>query len=230
MKRFVIADIHGNFKALKQCLEISKFDYDKDLLISLGDEVDGYPDSFLVVEELMKIKNIILCRGNHNEWFLNWVKTGSTPSIWFRQGGDATLRSYNFTVNMKHYNYLNSAVKYYRSKDNKFFVHGGYDINFNPLKQELNEYVWNRSLIYVAKNPERHTTKQLTNLFKFNEIFVGHTTTEHFNSKEPLNFSNLWMLDTGCGWQGRLTIMNVDTKEYYQSETGVKLYGTIQGR
>jgi len=32
-----MGDIHGSFKALKQCLQRSKFNYQKDRLIVLGD-------------------------------------------------------------------------------------------------------------------------------------------------------------------------------------------------
>ncbi len=66
MKRYVVADIHGNCKALKQVLKRGKFDYKKDLLIVLGDVVDGFCDSYLVVEELLKIKNIVFIIGNHD--------------------------------------------------------------------------------------------------------------------------------------------------------------------
>jgi len=45
MKTFVIGDIHGAYKALIQCLKRSKFDYDRDRLICLGDVVDGYPET-----------------------------------------------------------------------------------------------------------------------------------------------------------------------------------------
>ncbi len=41
MKKFVVGDIHGGAKAFKQVLEKSEFDYENDLLISLGDICDG---------------------------------------------------------------------------------------------------------------------------------------------------------------------------------------------
>jgi len=40
MKTFVIGDIHGAYQALLQCLELSKFDANKDRLICLGDVCD----------------------------------------------------------------------------------------------------------------------------------------------------------------------------------------------
>jgi len=66
MKTFTIGDIHGRYKALKEVLKLSKFDYDNDKLIVLGDIVDGGINTYKVVEELLKIKNIIFVLGNHD--------------------------------------------------------------------------------------------------------------------------------------------------------------------
>ena len=63
MKKFVIGDIHGNYKALMQCLEKSKFNYKKDKLIVLGDTCDGLPDVKECFDELLKIK-IFRCEFN----------------------------------------------------------------------------------------------------------------------------------------------------------------------
>src|SRR3989338_3746246 len=94
MKRFVIGDIHGGHRALLQCLKRSKFDPQKDLLISLGDLCDGWPDVHQVIDELLRIKNLTLILGNHDEWALRWIKNGWTEDIWISQGGLATMESY----------------------------------------------------------------------------------------------------------------------------------------
>ncbi len=44
-KTFVIGDIHGAYRALRQCLERSTFDFEKDRLICLGDVCDGWPET-----------------------------------------------------------------------------------------------------------------------------------------------------------------------------------------
>jgi serine/threonine protein phosphatase 1 len=76
----------------------------------------------------------------------------------------------------------------------------------------LYELVWDRQLITFAK---------YRRIRGYYEVFVGHTTTEAFGSFEPIRFHNLWMLDTGAGWRGRLTIMDVRTKEFWQSKNQV---------
>ena len=62
----------------------------------------------------------------------------------------------------------------------------------------------------------------------YQDIFVGHTPTQNFGSDILLNLGNLWMMDTGAGWSGKLSIMNVDTKEFWQSDPVTELYGHHQ--
>ena len=41
---------------------------------------------------------------------------------------------------------------------------------------------------------------------------------------------NVWNLDTGGGYEGRLTIMDIDTKEFWQSDFVNTLYSDERGR
>jgi serine/threonine protein phosphatase 1 len=93
MRTLVIGDIHGNYKGLMQALERANFDYEKDTLISLGDVVDGHSQSYEVVEELLKIKNLIAIKGNHDDWFNHWFLHNVHGSGW-GQGAKATGMSY----------------------------------------------------------------------------------------------------------------------------------------
>jgi len=67
METFVMGDIHGSFIALKQCLQRSKFNYHRDKLIVLGDIIDRHDEAFECVEELLKIRNLVVIRGNHDD-------------------------------------------------------------------------------------------------------------------------------------------------------------------
>ena len=46
----------------------------------------------------------------------------------------------------------------------------------------------------------------------------------------PMNRCNIWNMDTGGGFEGRLTIMDVDTKEFWQSDDLRTLYPNEKGR
>jgi serine/threonine protein phosphatase 1 len=130
MKTFVVGDIHGAYKALKQCLRRIKFDYDNDRLICLGDIVDGWPDTPKCIEELLKIKNLVFVLGNHDIWAMNWFETGARPLIWTEQGGQATIDAYikSPELMIKHRSFFKNTRKYFVDEGNRIYVHGG----FNP--------------------------------------------------------------------------------------------------
>src|SRR5687767_7349693 len=112
MNKYVVGDIHGNYKALLQVLECSNFDYENDLLICLGDVADGFSEVPECIELLMKIKYLVWCLGNHDEWLRNWMSgkmnmegvsidghynptfTKREAHLWLSQGGKATFKAY----------------------------------------------------------------------------------------------------------------------------------------
>ena len=250
MKKFVIGDVHGGALALIQVLERSGFDYEKDLLITLGDIVDGWEDTYLCVEELLKIKNRIDIMGNHDQWFYEFITSGVHPDVW-RQGGLATARSYAKATNLKllerqtmsgymlnfipedipetHRQFFLKQNKYYKDEDNNLFIHGGFDKN-TPLGEQLPiQFMWDRRLWNQALSAQ--SGKQPMKFIEdFNKIFIGHTTTGMWGKDTPMKADIVWNLDTGAGWEGKLTIMNVDTEEYWQSDTVKTLYPNEKGR
>jgi len=221
MKRYVIGDIHGNYKALKQVLKRSKFDYENDKLIILGDVVDGYNCSFEVVEELIKIKNKIFIIGNHDVFFMNHIKNGWAEDIWLMQGGRATRESYESNgytykkIPKTHKDFFNSGVYYYEL-DGMLFVHGGFDYPKHPKNCDIEDLTWDRELIHRMKNGLK--------IKEWKKIFVGHTTTESINSKPVVvdwydgKYAKLIQVDCGAGWNGRLCLMNIDTEKYFLSD------------
>lgn len=230
MRTLVIGDIHGNFKALKQCLELANFNPKTEQLISLGDLVDGYPQSKECVDLLMTFPNFILIESNHDDWFVDWLRTGAQPNIWTSQGGLATLKSFDYTFKSSYLDFFEKRIPWYQL-NGKIFVHGGFNPSVPIEEQDPYHLTWDRDLMYYAY--DCHNTKSCTipkPLKKYDTIYVGHTTTENFGSTGPLKLCNVWCLDTGAGWNGRLTIMDIDTEEYWQSDTGLSLYGPNQGK
>jgi serine/threonine protein phosphatase 1 len=252
MRTFVIGDIHGNHKALIQCLERSGFDKEKDQLIQLGDVADGWPEVYECVEELLSIKNLIPIIGNHDSWFRDWFIHGVHSSHWL-QGGHGTLESYcrntdslycgtdhggykttlnNLVIPKEHMNFWLNQQLYYIDHENRFFVHGGFDRDkyVDDLKHsDSTNFYWDRKLWNQARSCKGKLKLKTKN--KFKEIFIGHTATElDYPDLEPVEFGGVWNLDQGAGWSGKLTIMNVDTKEYWQSDIVTTLYPKHHGR
>lgn len=260
MRKLVCGDIHGNYKALIQVLQRSNFDYKNDTLIQLGDVVDGHCDSFKVVEELLRIKNLISIKGNHDDWFNHWIETGINPCNW-GQGQKATGISYlNYSrpnkpwmdvndefsgfqpsirrgdIPDKHIEFFADQLPYYRDNDNNLFIHGGFNRHYFLHEQLPYTFWWDRDLWSAAlsfgqisdmKDIEKPKFKMIEN---FKEVFIGHTTTEYWKQTVPMHAANIWNLDTGAGMYGKLTIMDIDTKEFWQSDKGNELYPEYKGR
>lgn len=261
-----MGDIHNNYKALKQCLERSGFDYEKDHLIQLGDIVDGWNQTYEVVEELLKIKNLTALKGNHDHWFCEWLNRGEHPVHWM-MGGEGTLKSYckhsgreyypdnggwrsnltTFDIPQSHRDFFNNQKLYYIDDNRNCFVHGGFDrYQYMDLLQatQADDFYWNRDLWKEAM----HSKDKLYFVEMFNEVFIGHTATTNYSDIEviktkeghvrsygvpitkPMNGGGVWNLDTGAGFSGKLTIMNLETKEYFQSDKCSELYPDEKGR
>ena len=229
MKTFVIGDIHGAHRALKQCLERCGFDRQHDQLIVLGDVCDGWPQVHKCVEELLQIKDLIYIIGNHDLWTLGWAVKGILNKDWLEQGGRNTIASYGGGLMPEaHIKFLQNARWWYLDSKNRLFVHGGIDPG-KPLDQQDEELlVWDRELIEAAY--KKNFAVPAFHFGGYKEIFVGHTTTETFRQTVPLHWCNVWMLDTGGGWSGPLTIMDIESKEYWQSDPSPALYPGVEER
>lgn len=271
MNRYVIGDIHGRKKPLKSVLKKSDFDYDNDILIILGDVIDGGKNSKGVIEELLKIKNRVLILGNHEVMAMNYIFKEQNEKLWINQGGANTLNSYggqvipaseisnepviknveNVSFPKSHIKFLKNGLYYFQYK-NMLFVHGGYNPKKPVEDNKFRNLIWDRDLIKIAEN---------TNL-DFEKVFIGHTSTQKIernwinykcrncnnewekeveNKKQmtesikckecgsenifqslgttnPVKIGDLICMDTGAGWDGRLTMMNIDNQKIYQSK------------
>ena len=243
MKTFVIGDIHGAYKAFLQCLKRCGFNYQEDRLIVLGDVCDGYLEVKQCIDELLKIKHCDYIIGNHDVWALDWATKGIEEPLWLDQGGRNTKASYSgFRMPETHIDFLKNAHLWIEF-DNKLFVHAGIDPTKRVEKHSLEYLTWDRNLVESAwKKAHQNPDYKFSS---YDEIFVGHTTTQWFarNNEtkgltpaeiaelgtKPLFLCNVINLDTGAGWSGKLTIMDVHTHEYWQSDLTPKLYG-MEGR
>lgn len=250
MRTFVMGDIHGNFKALDQCLDRSGIDPEKDTLIQLGDIADGYEQVSECVEELLTLKNLISIKGNHDAWLLDYLRTGWHPDMW-RQGGYGTARSYLRPLDKEdlivrspsgyktalnpgdipdaHKRFFEHQQLYYLDDDHNCFVHAGFDRHMPFPRQHEDMYLWDRSLWTQALSFEAALRGgvgcgEFHCVTPFHQIFIGHTATLAWHTDQPMHAANIYNLDTGAGSEGRLTIMEVSTGQYWQSDLAITLY------
>jgi serine/threonine protein phosphatase 1 len=247
-KRFLIGDLHGSYLALVQVLERCGFDYENDELITIGDIVDGWQDSFMVVEELLKIKNRIDIMGNHDNWFRVFIESGIHGVRW-GQGGLSTAKSYakaagfelmverkvlndevGYLLNLNsgdipesHKTFFKRQHHYYKDEQNNLFIHGGFN-RYTKLRETLAySMMWDRHL-WRAAMESASFDRPLSFIEEFNQIFIGHTATTAWGTDKPMHCDIVWNVDTGAGGGGKLTIMNIDTNEYFQSDLVKTLY------
>ena len=224
-KIFVLGDIHGAHKALIQCLERSQFDYDNDTLIVLGDVVDEWPETPQCIEELLKINNLIYIMGNHDAWADKWLRFAQRELNWIMQGGQVTIDAYikNGDLLIKHRDFFAAKPYKYIDDKNRLFVHGGIIKGIGINRHYVGDLMWDRSLV------QRALQKDFKRDRRFSEIYIGHTSIWKY-SHEPLIKGNVIMLDTGAGYDGKLSIMNAETKESWQSDLVEDLYPEESGK
>jgi serine/threonine protein phosphatase 1 len=231
MKTYVLGDIHGAHLAMKQVFERAGFDYEKDRLIQIGDVVDGWPDAVACVEELMKVKNLVAVRGNHDCWLYDWLKTGSHDPYWPEFGGDATMRDYirkEKEDDKRHLRFFENQCDYFVDEKQRLFVHAGYNVNEPLVMQPSWIFYGSRDYFSLMLKCHRQQTGAPADVNAFTEVFIGHTQTpKYVGHDEPLNLFSMWNVDQGCKGQGKLTLLNVDTKEYFQSDLVFTLYPEI---
>lgn len=234
MRRFVIGDIHGAHKSLVECLKGVEFDYDNDMLIFLGDVCDGWSDVIPCIEELMKIKNLIFIKGNHDDWTLSYIKGYMDPinEAWLKHGGQMTKNAIDDNPGkyMMIKLFLENGLPYYIDNENNIFIHAGFNQNGKIDYQEYETFMWDRNMIKNAMENYTGDESFYNPNNSFNKIFIGHTPTTKYFGDQPVTVGkNIIMVDTGAAFKGKLTIMNIEDGTYFQS-TPHLLYPDELGR
>ncbi|MGV9002626.1 metallophosphoesterase [Flavobacterium sp.] len=239
-RTLVIGDIHGSLRAVHQIIERANVTK-SDTLIFLGDYVDGWSQSPEVLDYLINLsqsQNCVFINGNHDELLLAWL-CGSKENIdWYKHGGASTIMAYeNISSERKqrHIAFLQSLKTHYLDEKNRLFIHAGFT-NLNGIDYEYfpKLFSWDRTLweLALALDDRISKTSELyPKRFKhYHEIYIGHTPVTRINKTIPVHKATVWNVDTGAAFKGPLTIMNVDTKEFWQSEPVFTLYPTEKGR
>lgn len=257
MQTYIIGDIHGGYRSLYQAIERSTFDPSKDRIICIGDFVDGWPDSYEVVNYLIELqekcngRNIYIL-GNHDQWFheilrdnLHQFRDESFISTqyynWYRQGGRATYQSYIKQTDeeiIRHKELFYQKLQLFHIEHNVLFVHAGFLFEFEfmyTVHNKPSSLYWDRKLferVLHLHNLEKRGAKLKPENKKvggFDRIYIGHTSTTR-NNEEPILMCNVVNIDQGGGWKGKLTIWQHGKDQYWQSDSMTDLYPLTEGR
>lgn len=243
MSTFVIGDIHGGLRALVQILEKTNLK-PTDKLIFLGDYVDGWSESPQLIDfliNLSKTYDCIFIRGNHDQLFLDWLSNNNKnidEGLWFKHGGEATVTAYekvSETKKLEHIAFLKSLHNYYLDDQNRLFIHAGFT-NMSGVGYEYfpKMFYWDRTLWETALSFDESISELSPYYPKrfliYNEIYIGHTPTTRIDKTVPVNKANIWNIDTGAAFKGKLTMLDIETKQFWQSDFLPDLYPDEKGR
>lgn len=244
MKRtLVVGDIHGGYRALLQILERANVTTE-DTLIFLGDYMDGWSESPEVLDFLIQLNQTHTCifiKGNHDELVIDWLEErfeNINESMWFKHGGKATVEAYANIDKVKkkeHIAFLKELKNYYLDSENRLFIHAGFT-NLHGVEYEYfpKLFYWDRTLWEMALAMDETLGKEdllYPNRLKiYTEIYIGHTPTTRIGQTVPVNKACIWNVDTGAAFKGPLTILDINTKEYWQSDALPSLYPNETGR
>lgn len=242
-RTLVIGDIHGGLRALQQIIQRAEVTT-IDTLIFLGDYVDGWSQSPEVLDfliELQKQQTCIFIKGNHDELLLDWL-TGNTENfneeMWYKHGGKATVDAYknvSAETKNKHIEFLKSLLNYYLDPDNRLFIHAGFTNSKGVAHEYFSKlFYWDRTLWETALALDKSISFDhffYPNRLKiYNEIYIGHTPTTRIDKTIPVQKACVCNVDTGAAFGGKLTILDINSKDFWQSDALPKLYPNEKGR
>ena len=202
-----IGDIHGRLRRLQKLLSAIGPTAD-DRLVFLGDYIDRGPDSYEVIELILQLKEdfpkTITLRGNHENFIITALAGGldkHARELWCTfNGGDMTLASYRCAgefVSVHGHFYM--ALPSFWETDDYFFCHAGVKRGIPLNEQKSIDLVDSRGPYPLPYE----------NLGK--TVVHGHTVVE-----SPLVLPNRINIDTGAGYSGRLTAIELPSHRLWQ--------------
>ncbi len=204
---YVISDIHGELDLFKKLL--AHFDPKLHQLVLIGDLNDRGPkskDCFLLGKKLVEEDNAIYLRGNHEEYFLQFlVAPEDLFTSYVRNGGKETIESLLYKGATEEYSpteialmirsYYPDLIQFlvarplYFEWANYIFVHAGVDLTKKDWHDTNDhDFLWIREPFHQGKNL---TGKQ---------IVFGHTITPMLHG--DMQTTDLWISDGKIGIDG----------------------------
>lgn len=240
MRVIAIGDIHGGLKALLQVLnKIHVTEADK--LIFVGDYVDGWSESAQVIEFLIELSQKVDCvfiKGNHDVWCEDWLRSDHVDKTWYMHGGKETIESYQSFSELekeKHLALFENMPLYHLDDENRLFLHAGFT-SMHGVEKEVYEktFYLDRTLWEMVLTMDKEISKDSliypNRLKHYKEVYIGHTPTINFGNDVPMHAVNVWNIDTGAAFTGKLSGVDINTKEMFQSDNLPSLYPNEKGR
>jgi len=190
---WALSDLHGRYElAVKMIEEVLRFNPSHDMLIVVGDIIDGHKDTKRLVDYLRELRanhpdKVKLLLGNHEALALrtyyelhiaDMVSTQSNPLEWLMYyGGVETIKSYGSDLDScfaELIPFIESLDLYYMTK-RYLFVHAGVPVGTEDIRDvPLYDLLWNTDLNYDGKRT----------------LIVGHSIVPQVMKKGKIVFIN----------------------------------------
>ena len=226
---YVTADIHGYYEAFERLLEAIQFG-GEDYLYVIGDTIDKGPESFRVLEHIMRAENMELILGNHEKFLIEALKSRVygkrnfiDMKLWCKHGGEKTFKEFMQMMPEKQqeiFKYL-STRPLYKIIGNTVLVHGGVILHKESYSswEELMEEQDRQTLLWTKE-------EFLTHPFEVNlegRVIFGHTPTSEIQRVrgEKQTPGEVWLdgkrmgIDGGYLFGGRLIAVCLDNDKIY---------------
>ena len=201
-----IGDVHGCHRALVTLLDVLALN-SSDTVVFLGDAVDRGPNSKLVVDRILSLPEtckVIFITGNHEEMMRDAISGRGLVNQWLRAGGQATLDSYDGSlenVPPDHIRFLVSGSQSWES-DSDIFVHACVESGISLNNQTSDFLRWK----HIGGMESPHISGK--------RVICGHTSQ---TDGVPLVFDGWVCIDTyphGGKW---LTCLDCETDHVIQA-------------
>lgn len=205
-KVYIIGDLHGKYKEFISFLDKIDFDFENDLIVSVGDLVDRGEDSLSCFNLLYK-SWFIAVRGNHEDFCTHGNYSLETKNIHILNGGDwfynlpSDVRKsithkidsiplcITLHIRGKKYGIIHADI-----------LHDDWECFVNDISKEddmtINRTLWGRGRITKIKN----NVSVNENIKNIEHIYFGHTVC-----KDKITYGNTTYLDTGLVFGGKLS-------------------------
>ena len=171
---------------------------------------------------------IISCIGNSKSEVIQSLQQGNSGISTNATYADMGFRSHvSGSINLE----LENFIEF----DRKLYVHAGFSHPKGPGEEFQRHMVyWDRSLWETARAAhqlkDEDSWQYPERLKLYSEIYIGHTPVQRIGASTPFRASNVWNIDTGAAFDGPLSMINTETKAYWQSDPLPSLYPNEIGR
>ena len=210
-KLYAVGDIHGCYNLLMSRLKEISFDFEKDLLVAVGDLVDRGTQNIECIELLSK-PWFTSVRGNHEDLCIGGLHNESYKRCHIENGGEWFYMldgqaMYNIA---KTFAELPVVLEINHNGKKFGFVHGHIEQNnWDEFKETFNQEprvsrdpselaMWGRERLNADN-------QQYTHVSGVDAVIMGHTVTQ-----KPCKRDNCYWIDTGAVHWGTLTILNLE--------------------